>query len=266
MNNAIQVNASSQTWFARGSQWLLAVSAVLLIVTLASQWAPPLLTMLPGTQIRCAVPVFHAGEVFHGQEVQGAFVIQNSGRTAVTVRKVTTSCGCTTVADAVEGRRLEAGASLTVPVTWTVSQQPGKQSKTVTVHFQEWNDWSLTLRMEGDVLPAWTMVPGQISLGTLSPDAEVTREARLTFTEGAPIQAVQRIQCSHAHLRVTLIPVDNSTALKVAVQTLPPLSAGRLNANIYLHTTGDSIVLPVAAWVEAKSAETDDRGSSASSP
>lgn len=233
----------------------MAVSAVLLLVTLTARWAPPMLSVTPGTQIRCETPVYSAGTVFHGQEVHGEFVIQNTGRTAVTVRSVTTSCGCTIVADAVEGRRLEKGTSLTIPVTWTVSSQPGKQSKNVNVHFHEWNDWSMALRIEGDVLEASTVAPRQISFGTIGPDAEAVRTVRVTFTDGAPIQAVQRVQCSHPHLRVTLDPVENTTALNVVVQTIPPLQPGRLSANIYLHTSGDSIIVPVAAFVESSSAE-----------
>ena len=239
---------------ARGSQILLAVSALCLVVTLALQWAPPLLAVPPGTQIRCAEPVWSAGDVFSGTEVSCHFEIENSGRTPVTVTKLSTSCGCTTVAAEIEGQQILPGKSLSIPVSWTPSSQTGHQTKNVTVEFAEWKDWKLSLRVEGEVRSMWTVSPAQISLGTLTPDATGEQIAEITFAAGAPVQAAQRVQCSHKHLRATLEPAG-ANQQRVRVQTLPPLPSGRLSTNLYVHTTVDSIVIPVVGFVSEAEVE-----------
>lgn len=246
---------------ARGSQVLLAFSALSLVVTLAMQWAPPLLQMPPGTQIRCAEPVWSAGDVFSGQEVASQFVIENTGRTAVTVKKLSTSCGCTSIAAEIEGQQIPAGKSLTIPVTWTPSSQTGHQTKRVTVEFAEWNNWSLSLQVEGDVLPMWTVNPAQISLGNLTADASVEQVAEITFETGSPVQSATRVQCSHKQIRATLESFGPNQQ-RVRVQTLPPLQHGRLSTNLYVHTAADAIVIPIAGFV----AETDEADSSQNFP
>lgn len=249
---------------ARGSQILLAVSALLLLGSLVMPWAAPVLSIPPGTQVRCAEPVWQAGNVFSGQAVECQFVIQNTGRTAVTIQKLSTSCGCTTVAEEVEGRRIEAGQSLSLPVTWTVSAQPGKQTKSVSVAFAEWDKWSLPLRIEGEVLAGHTLTPQQLTFGTIAPNGEVERSAQLTFTEGAPVQSAERVQCSHKQLQVTLESSEPAPGQRIVVQTIPPLTPGRLTANIYLHSTGESIVLPVSGWVEGSSTKPDETAAAGS--
>lgn len=233
---------------ARGSQVLLAISALSLVVTLAMQWAPPLLQMPPGTQIRCAEPVWSAGNVFSGQEVACQFVIENTGRTAVTVKKLSTSCGCTSIAAEIEGQQIPLGKSLTIPVTWTPSSQTGHQTKRVTVEFAEWNNWSLSLQVEGEVLPMWTVNPSQISLGNMTADASVEQVAEITFATGSPVQSATRVQCSHKQIRATLEPFGPNQQ-RIRVQTLPPLDSGRLSTNLYVHTASDAIVIPVVGFV-----------------
>ncbi|HET6423037.1 MAG TPA: DUF1573 domain-containing protein [Planctomycetaceae bacterium] len=235
---------------ARASRILLVFSTFLLLGSLALQWAPPLLYLPPGTQVRCKTPEWDAGSVFPGDEVETSFVIENTGRTAVTVTGLKASCGCTTVPENVDGRRIEAGQSLTIPVKWTASAVTGKQSKQVNVLFAEWKDWSLPLKIEGEVLPMWEATPDQLSLGTLAPDADVTRTVQVTFTEGSPVKKADRAQCSHKQLRATVEPSAEGTGAAVVVRTIPPLPPGRLATNIYVHMSGQSLTIPVVAFVE----------------
>ncbi len=244
---------------SRWSQALLVGSILLLVGTLAFKWVPPFLAVPPGSQVRCEEPNWDAGGVFSGESYRHSFVVDNTGRTAVTVRSVTASCGCTTYSADIVGRKVNAGERLSIPVTWKVTSQPGKQRKQVSVHFEEWSDWSLPLLVEGQVLAEYTLSSPQLSFGTIATDARTVQEATITFADGAPAGRVTRAECSHAGLTVVLENTTNPREQKIVVQTVPPLATGRLSANILLLTEQGSLVLPVLAAVESPRLESTRR-------
>ncbi len=237
---------------SRWSQLLLAGSLVLLVASLVKPWVPPPLSVPVGTQITCAAPLWNAGDVFSGQAQRHEFVVANTGTTAVTVKAITASCGCTTYAKELIGKRVAAGKRLTIPVTWNVAAQPGKQHKQIAVHFEEWKAWSLPLQIEGEVKAAYTLSSPQISFGTIASDTAMAQEATITFAEGSPSRRVTSAQCSHAGFDVTLVETENPRVQKIVVQTLPPLTLGRLSTSILLLTEQGSLVLPIIAAVESE--------------
>lgn len=228
---------------------------LLLIASIVRPWSPPFLSVPVGTQVTCTEPVWNAGVVFSGQSRRHEFIMTNTGRTAVTVKAITASCGCTTYSQELLGKRVEAGERLAIPVTWNVAAQPGPQHKQVGVHFEEWPKWTLPLQITGEVKAAYTLSSPQLSFGTIASDAAIIQEATITFAEGAPSQRITSAQCSHNGLNVAVEDTDNPCVQKIVVATVPPLTAGRLSTNIILLTDQGSLVLPVVAAVESRALE-----------
>lgn len=227
----------------------------MLIASVVRPWTPPVLSVPAGTQVTCAEPLWNAGNVFSGQSRRHEFIITNTGRSAVTVKAITASCGCTTYSQELLGKRVEAGGRLAIPVTWNVSAQPGPQHKQVGVHFEEWPKWSLPLQIEGEVKAAYTLSSPQLSFGTIASDAAIVQEATITFAEGAPSRRITSAQCSHNGLHVAVEDTDNPRVQKIVVETVPPLTSGRLSTNIILLTEQGSLILPIVAAVEPKAPE-----------
>ncbi len=241
-------HATSSGW----SKALLTSSFLLLMGSLARTWLPPMLSVPAGAQVTCTAPVWHAGDVFSGQSHRHEFLVANTGRSAVTVKAVTASCGCTTYSADLPGKRIEAGQTLAIPVTWNVAAAPGKQHKEIAVHFAEWSSWNLPLKIEGEVKAAYILSSPQISFGTISPDSAHLQETTITFAKGSPSRRVTSAQCSHSGLDVAVRETADSHVQTIVVQTVPPLTLGRLSTSLLLLTEQGSVVVPIVAAVEAK--------------
>ncbi len=236
----------------RWSQVLLIGSVLVLVASLAFRWPPPILAVAPGSHVTCSAPLWDAGDVFSGQSRSHDFVIQNTGRTAVTVRSLSASCGCTTFSKTLAGQRVEAGELLTVPIIWNVSASPGKQHKLVSVHFEEWPKWSLPLTINGEVKAAYTLSPPQLSFGTIAADVVAVQTAVFALTVGAPTGRIVRAHCSHTGFSVAVEETEDAQRQQIVVRTVPPLNAGRVSTSVFLELEHGSLVLPVIAAVESK--------------
>src|SRR5262245_4013384 len=75
----------------------------------------------------------------------GTYKFENTGQTDVTIKKVSTSCGCTS-AD-LKKKEYKAGEKGTLDVTFKYDDRQGFQMKTITVETNEGTQ-SLTLEVE----------------------------------------------------------------------------------------------------------------------
>jgi len=81
--------------------------------------------------IRIESPDYNFGKVCSGESVSHTFKFTNTGKQVVTIRNVSTSCGCTTTKD--YARTVAPGGTWELAATLTTRGQFGNVTKRITV-------------------------------------------------------------------------------------------------------------------------------------
>ncbi|HOZ15126.1 MAG TPA: DUF1573 domain-containing protein [Tenuifilaceae bacterium] len=89
------------------------------------------------------------GSVTEGNPVEFEFVVKNTGKSDLIIRKVKASCGCTTVQP--EKNLLKTGESTAIKAVFRTNGYSGKQSKSITVITNDPKRSTIILRMTGSI-------------------------------------------------------------------------------------------------------------------
>lgn len=89
------------------------------------------------------------GNIVEGEPVQFDFVIKNSGKGDLIIRKVKASCGCTTVEP--EKNLLKVGESTTINAVFRTNGYSGQQGKSITVITNDPKKSTIILRLSGTI-------------------------------------------------------------------------------------------------------------------
>ena len=89
------------------------------------------------------------GTVSEGQVIEHDFIFTNTGKSDLIIRKIRSSCGCTTAAPKVSV--LKPGEQTSLSASFKTSGFTGRQSKTVTVISNDPKRSTVVLRLSGTV-------------------------------------------------------------------------------------------------------------------
>ncbi len=90
------------------------------------------------------------GKMKQNDKFEHDFVIKNTGKSTLYIRKIKASCGCTAVKP--EKGQIEPGESVKIKTVFNSAGKRGNQNKTITVITNDPNRTSLILRLKGEVL------------------------------------------------------------------------------------------------------------------
>lgn len=90
------------------------------------------------------------GEVKQGEKVDCDFVLKNTGKTALIVRKTRASCGCTAVT--LGDTQVEPGKATTIRATFNSAGRTGRQYKTITVITNDPEHAETMLTISGNIV------------------------------------------------------------------------------------------------------------------
>lgn len=92
---------------------------------------------------------FNFGSIKEGQKTTYEYKFKNDGKSDLLIRKIITSCGCTTTS--AKQMTVKPGKSSTIQVTFDSSGKKGSQNKTVTVITNDPKSSSIMLWIKGNV-------------------------------------------------------------------------------------------------------------------
>jgi hypothetical protein len=95
-------------------------------------------------------PEFKFGKIGQGEKREHTFVLTNSGKTDLHIRKVKASCGCTAVQPA--KRVIAPGESVDIKTVFNSAGKLGNQNKTVTIITNDPKKSKLILWVKGEVV------------------------------------------------------------------------------------------------------------------
>lgn len=94
-------------------------------------------------------PEFKFGKINQGEKVEHVYVLQNSGKSDLHIRKVKASCGCTAVQP--EKRVIPPGESVNIKMVFNSAGKVGNQNKTVTIITNDPKKSKMILWVKGEV-------------------------------------------------------------------------------------------------------------------
>jgi hypothetical protein len=93
---------------------------------------------------------FNFGKIKQGEKVEHVYVLTNSGKSELHIRKVKASCGCTAVQP--EKRIIAPGESVNITTVFNSAGKSGNQNKTVTIITNDPKKSKLILWVKGEVI------------------------------------------------------------------------------------------------------------------
>lgn len=94
--------------------------------------------------------VFDFGELTHGKKVEHVFVLKNTGKSDLIIRKIKATCGCTAITS--KTKLVKAGKETEIKVSFDSKGKRGRQNKTITVITNDPEQTSVQLRVKGTVI------------------------------------------------------------------------------------------------------------------
>lgn len=93
---------------------------------------------------------FNFGKINQGEKVDHVYVLTNSGKSDLLIRKVKASCGCTAVQP--EKKVIAPGESVNIKTVFNSAGKTGNQNKTVTIITNDPKKSKLILWVKGEVI------------------------------------------------------------------------------------------------------------------
>jgi len=94
--------------------------------------------------------VFNFGELTQGEKTEHVFIMKNTGKSDLLIRKTKASCGCTAISPA--SKIIKAGESTELKVVFNSRGKRGRQNKRVTIITNAPKSSSVNLRVMGNVI------------------------------------------------------------------------------------------------------------------
>ena len=220
------------------SNWLIWISAFALAAVVSRNGWEAFQQHQRSRSVRCDLPVFDFGEGFVGDVIDHSFHVINVSRTSLEIGKIQVSCGCTTVANELEGTVIGPGEAFDVPVKLTLAGvDDGEFQRPVDVRFAGEPTLHLKLRLKGRVSNRWSWSKETVIFDGIRTDEVASRVVELTRHSRVPGgQIPEKFAVSKDFLR---LDVENSGSIEVGatrrlkIMKVPPLSPGRHEATIY---------------------------------
>ncbi|ASB48085.1 DUF1573 domain-containing protein [Alkalitalea saponilacus] len=113
-----------------------------------SSWNEEALANAP--KIEFSQTTFDFGEIKQGEIINHSFIVTNSGKSDLILRRVRTSCGCT--ASNPDRSIIPPGQSTSVPVTFNSRGRSGRQNQSITIYTNDPDRSASILRLSGVVI------------------------------------------------------------------------------------------------------------------
>ena len=174
------------------------------------------------------------GDVYEGSPVKREIVLRNTGKNAMRIDSVRTSCGCTSAS--VPSRTIRPGEKLKIPVTFDTNNLAGSFKRTVLIRPSDSPKDSIVVSFGMKIFPVIEVSPRYISFGRVKIGQAVTKTVRL---QNDLREMVRILDCTVAESRLTVRLVTKvirpGQSIELGV-TLDPKSRGKLLGQIVVRT------------------------------
>lgn len=211
-------------------------------------------------------PVFDAGVIVRGAQIEHTFAIKNEGAAALTLRDVDPSCGCTV---ARFDRTIAPGERGRVHAVVETKSFRGPIAKSITVYTNDKNNAQIRLVIKADVRPVVEAKPVYARFMTVVGEKREASEHLLWSTHG-PALEVEKVVSPFPFLKASVGPASDEERnseggerqWKLTLELGARAPVGPLAEFVEVHTNNPEMKvfkLPVSGYVRPVLAVTPQR-------
>jgi hypothetical protein len=162
--------------------------------------------------------VYDFGTTSMVSQLAGKFIISNTGKALLEIKKPQPSCGCTV--PALVKDKLAPGESTELGFTVNVSTPRGHLEKKITVPSNDPSQPSVALTLKADIVPTFDILPASVSLGNIHQGVITNVTVQIKRLDGKPL-GLTRAEATQKGIRAKLEAVDgvtNAVQLRIEIE------------------------------------------------
>lgn len=207
----------------------------LIIVSIVLTFICGLRAVVAAPRLECKEDTFDFNAICSTQSVSHVFILENTGDEPVTIRRIRSSCGCTTVVSTKQ--MLAPGEQEKVAVTFNAKGRHGTQNRSIFVSWNSADKLPLKLIVKGKVFNCIEGQPDSIDFGTVVTNAMEVRTFRLYDPASNAAFRVTGITIPHAAFSNRLETVVDGHDYVIHIYTTPYRTPGVVTRTALTVTT-----------------------------
>jgi hypothetical protein len=174
------------------------------------------------------------GRVDEGTQVTFTLTLSNGGDAPLEIRKIETTCGCTTLKT--PGSAIPPGGSVPVPVNFDSRGRIGKQEKGITFRTNDPVTPALTVTVTGQVDPLIDISPLRIEANDLRPGEKPAWEVAIGAARPGVTFRVTGFSVNWSGIAGELVTLERGRRYTLRLRSTRPLRSGFFRALVKVHT------------------------------
>jgi hypothetical protein len=211
-----------------------------------------LATNVAGAHIEFNTNVYEFGRVKAGDPVKYTYYFTNTGNALLEVTDVRPSCGCTAAGEWT--KKVEPGATGSIPIQFNSANYSGQVFKTITVSCNDKQKPSTVLQLKGTIWKPIELAPAYTVL-TIPPDApSASTTVRIINNMDQPLEVFSP-EVNNQSFTAQLKTNQAGKEFALTISTAPPLNTGNVQGKVTLKTSAtNNPVLDVPFWANVQPA------------
>ncbi len=187
-------------------------------------------------RIACADAEFNFGRVMGEPVISHRFQIENTGEKTLHIRRIQTSCGCTTAG--VRSLKIRPGESEELPVEMNLKGRSGEQTQYITLHSNDPDTPQLTLKVFGTAVPPIEIEPRTLNLKRIPAEnlAAGAGDIVLTSQTGDPF-TVEEVDILNGRVTTEVHYTEDGRTATITVTPLPQKGDGHFTDVLNIRTS-----------------------------
>lgn len=200
---------------------------ILLLLALPSGATPRLV---------CAQPDYDFGRVKGEPMIEHSFTLENKGDSPLVIRRVVTSCGCTT--SKTRSFEIPPGDSKDLPVEIDLKGRSGPQRQFITLHTNDPNNPRLPLKVTGTAVPPIDIAPRTLNLKQVDPDNLADHAGVITLTSNTDEPfTIEKVDALNNRVQTEWSHAEDSLSATLTLTPLPQKGEGHFTDTLRIHTS-----------------------------
>ncbi len=187
----------------------------------------------PASKLKADQPVYDFGKVLDDLTIEHNFKVTNTGSTPIQIKRVRTTCGCTTVNS--QPQTLAPGASTEIGVKFSTRGINGKVTKAVYVETDDLRAPNVPLTLSGEVMRAFALTPPTAYFENLNRKTPSVMEFTLANNLAEPMIPGE-VTSSASNVTAKLTEIEKGKQFKIALTANPPYPDSMFRGRLTIKT------------------------------
>jgi hypothetical protein len=188
----------------------------------------------------CDAADYDFGRVNGEPVISHNFQLKNTGSEDLVIRRIQTSCGCTT--PGIRSMTIRPGDTAELPVKMDLKGRSGKQTQHITLHSNDPDTPRKVLKVTGMAVPPIEITPRTLNLKRVPSDDLDAGAGSIELTsQNGEAFTVEEVEPLNGRVKTEVIPAEDGLSASIRVTPLPQKGDGHFTDILYIHTSNKEI-------------------------